>query len=50
MNRFKGYLNEVGGKPSNIRELSCLRFKGYLNEVGGKHKSNFSFQPICKGI
>ena len=34
--RFKGYLNEVGGKLDRI-SWDPVRFKGYLNEVGGKY-------------
>ena len=34
--RFKGYLNEVGGKRVFRKQYDTNRFKGYLNEVGGK--------------
>ena len=35
--RFKGYLNEVGGKRVFRKQYDTNRFKGYLNEVGGKY-------------
>ena len=36
MNRFKRYLNEVGGKLQAKRAKNDEWFKGYLNEVGRK--------------
>ena len=37
INRFKGYLNEVGRKLDRVFLIRHERIKGYLNEVGTKH-------------